>query len=382
MTNPNAPSAARRPTFWLLFWPALAAAALHLALLARQVARHRGDLSALVCVGSGWDGMPPYEAVTTPVSRYGYDGQFYYALARRPWGWHVEGLDRPAARHLRILYPAVCWLCSGGEARLLFWVMPAVNLAAIGALAGLGAWLARRHGLSPWWGFLLPMALNVGLPAMRDLTDPLSTLAVAALLGAWLVRTPAWVLTACAAAALFSREQNAAIVLLLIAAALWGGRRRAAWGLLAAAAAWAGWVVALRLLYGVWPFPPRQGNFDGPLEGYLFRWTHLGYPSGTRRETVMHLVAMLGLTLQSGLAVYFLLRAPAGERLMPAVALAGVALAAFAGLLIYEDMWSYGRVLVWLPLGLWLTSLRARQRWVLLLLTINVFPTLVLGRVV
>jgi hypothetical protein len=77
-------------------------------------------------------------------------------------------------RHLRILYPLVGWLLSGGDALRLLWVLPAINLGAIAALAAVGALLALRSGLSSWWGFLLPIAVNAGLPALRDLTDNLS----------------------------------------------------------------------------------------------------------------------------------------------------------------------------------------------------------------
>jgi hypothetical protein len=222
----------------------------------------------------------------------------------------------------------------------------------------------------------------VGLPALRNLTDPLSTLALFALLTVWLVRGPAWAVTLCALAAVFSREQNAAIVLLLLAAALWGRRHREAAGLGFALAAWGGWVAVLRATYGVWPFLPGQGNFAWPLEGFLFRWSHLAHPSGSTREALLHLTAMLGLTLQCLLAVYLFLRARGQERVAPLVALAGVALVALAGISIYEDTWSYLRVLVWLPLGLWLAGVQARRGWVLLLLAPDVLSTLAMIRIV
>src|SRR5205823_10677460 len=232
------------------------------------VVHSRGDVSVLVCVGTERTDQAPYAAVRAPWGREGYDGQFYYALAQSPWRRHEEGIDAPAARQLRILYPAACWLLSGGDPEVLLWVMPAVNLAAIGGLAGLGAWLALRHGLSGWWGFLLPLALNPGLPALRNLTDPLATLALVGLLGAWLVRAPAWAVGLCAAAAVLGREQNVAIVALLLGAGAWARRGRDVAALTAALLVWAGWVLTLRCAYGVWPFLPGQGNFAGPLEGY------------------------------------------------------------------------------------------------------------------
>jgi hypothetical protein len=378
--GPEGGASTRRRALLILL-PAVAATVFHLGLMARYVGRSKGDVSVLVAVGKERAGQGPYAAVHTPLGWRGYDGQFYYALAQAPWRRQADENDAPGARQLRILYPALCWLLSGGDPELLLWVMPAVNLAAIGGLAGLGAWLALRHGLSGWWGFLLPLALNPGLPALRNLTDPLATLALVGLLGGWLVRGPTWAVGLCALAAVLAREQNAAIVALLLGAGVWARRGRDVAALTAALLVWAGWVLTLRCTYGVWPFLPGQGTFAGPLEGYLARWAHLGHPLWSRKDTIMHLVVMAGLTLQSLLTLYLLMRAPPGERLMLLVALAGVALVGAAGWAIYEDAWGYMRVLVWLPTGLWLTGLRARQGWVLLLLAIDIYPTLLMAHV-
>ncbi len=209
-----------------LVGPIVVAAAFHAGVIAAYVAAFHGDLSALVCVARERLGRTPFEYIRTGFDRNGYDGQFYYAIARAPWRRHNLGVDAPAVRQARILYPALSWLLSAGDARLLLWVMPLVNLLAIAALAALGAVVARRHGLSPWWGVLLPFAVNAAMPALRNLTDVLSTLAVCALLVAWLLRWPWWALVACAAGALFSREQNVVVVLLVLAFSLRRARRR------------------------------------------------------------------------------------------------------------------------------------------------------------
>jgi hypothetical protein len=295
----------------------------------------------------------------------GYDGQFYYAIARAPWRRHLDDVDVPA-RHLRILYPALCWLCSGGHAPLLLWVMPAVNLAAIGSIAGLGGWFALRRGLSPWWGFLLPLLLDAGLPALRDLSDPVSTLAVCGLLVAWLVQAPGCVLFVATAAALAGREQNAAIAAILLATSLGRGRLGPAAGVGAALGLWSGWVGLLRLVYGTWPFLRGHGNFAAPLSGLWYCGSHVAGPTGSRLWLVFHVAALVHLVLQIALALYVAIRAR--DRALSLVLLAGVLLALLAGVSIYSDYWSYGRVLVWLPLGLALWGLDERRRWVLLLL--------------
>src|SRR5262245_13469598 len=96
------------------FLPILAAVALHVALLGVYLAAFHGDLSALVCVGQKQIGTPPYEAVRVGFDTGGFDGQFYYAIARNPWVWRPTVLDVPAYRHVRVLYPALAWALSGG----------------------------------------------------------------------------------------------------------------------------------------------------------------------------------------------------------------------------------------------------------------------------
>jgi hypothetical protein len=347
--------------------PAAAAAALHAALLAGFVTAHRGDVASLVCVGQERLARAPYEVIRIGFERFGYDGQFYYAIARAPWSPHLLGIDHPPGRHLRILYPALSWLLSGGDARLLLWVMPAINVLAIAGLAALGALLARHYGLGPWWGCLLPLAVNAGLPALRDLTDVVAVLSLAGLLIGWCLRAPWWLVALAAAAAVFGREQNLAIVAAVFAVAAWQRQGRTCAALAAVVVLWAGWVAVLRLMYGTWPFLPAQGNFGQPLTALWDCWPELSR-TDLNSQSVVQAACLLWVVLQAGPALY-LARRP-GEPVLRLFLLAGVTLAVFAGTAIYVDKWSFMRVLSWLPLGLWLACVQDRRRWALLALTV------------
>jgi hypothetical protein len=351
-----------------LLWPAATVIIVAAGLLALYVAKHGGDLASLLCAGENRIGRHPYEAIETAGGPNGYDGQFYYAIAQDPWRTHDnELIDNPAARHQRILYPALCWLLSGGNPDALLWVMPCVNLLALGGITALGAWLAAAHGRSPWWGVALPASLNAALPAMHNLTDPIAMLAVAALLAVWLARGPAWLIALTAAAAVFAREQNLAVVGILGLAGLWRGRTPATCGLAVSVLAWVAWVGVLRATYGTWPFLDGAGNFGPPLEGMLFRWEHPGGNDGfSRRLSIFFVAAMVHLTLQLALAGYLTLRRPLGA--VTGCMLAGAGLALVAGTSIYGDFWSFTRVFVWLPLGIWLIGLRGPANWPLLAL--------------
>jgi hypothetical protein len=160
-------------------------------------------------------------------------------------------------------------------------------------------------------------------------------------------------------AAVLSREQNAVIVLIVLLEALSERRRQVAAGMAGALLVWVGWLVTLRLSYGTWPF--LSVNTGLPLAGLWFRLTHLaGVVSGPRAAAI-HVLLLLHLLLQIGISLALpLVRAGRPATL---VALAGASLAVVAGPSIYENGWSYTRVFVWMPLGIWLWGVQSGRRW-------------------
>jgi hypothetical protein len=146
------------------------------------------DPSAFVVPGRNvlGRGAPP---VLHPRSEAGYDGQFFYRLARAPGTTKaVDGisLDYPAYRHQRIGYPLLVWLSSlgGRSPRTVIWALIAVNVAALAVLGGLGALLAQASGRHAAWGLVLPAYPGFALTLARDLAEIVSIcfLAVALLL--------------------------------------------------------------------------------------------------------------------------------------------------------------------------------------------------------
>jgi hypothetical protein len=365
------------PTLRPLGGPVLATLALHIGFIFVYLSRLGGDPSALICTGENRIGRYPFEAVGQACGPNGHDGQFYYLLARAPWQKHEAELDAPPLRHVRILYPAVCWLLSAGHPVVLFYVMPAVNLLAVAALAALGARLALVHGRSAWWGFALPLGVNAGISLTHNFTDCVSSLAVFGLLAAWL-RGEGWPATTLwAVAAVFAREQNVAVVGLVGLAALWKGRLAVAAGAALAGALWIGWVAVLWGAYGGLPFLSDGSNLNYPLAGVLYRLRHLG-DTGQRtsvRLGMIHLLSTLYLLALLGAGLWAL-----HWRLARTVALllaGGVALALLGGPGIYIDFSSYLRVYAWVPIGLWLAGLTAGRPGTLALLAPGLLWSLV-----
>jgi hypothetical protein len=343
----------------------LLTATLHATLLGIYVWAFGGDVSALVCADASKIGQWPYEDIHVGFPAGGFDGQFYYVLARDPWRqYDATVIDLPAYRHARILYPALAWALSGGDPVRLLWVLPTINLLAIVSLSWLGARLAVHFDRSAWWGVLLPLVLNTGMSALRNLTDPLATVMACGLLTAWLLRWPVWQLAAWAFAAALSREQNVLIISIVLFEALRARCRSRAVGLVVALLLGVGWVITLKAIYGARPLV--SGYISPPFAGMWYRWTHLEGLSGAVSRAI-HVAGMLLLSFQVGLSialVYF-----RANRLSVLIALVGAALAISGGTGIYLNGWSYSRVFLWMPLGIWLWSLESGRRWPALLLT-------------
>jgi hypothetical protein len=341
--------------------PVLATLAVHLSLLVAYLWPFGGDVSTLVCAPRERIGHWPYEALTAGFPTTGHDGQFYYLIARWPWHPPAEWFDSPALRHGRLLYPLLAWLLSGGgHPGLLLWTLPLINLAAIAGLSALGTHFALRHGRSPWWGFFLPLAVNVGAPALRNLTDPLSMFLNVGLLTASLTAAPAWHIAAWAFPNILCREQN----LVLVAIVLGDAALRRRWGhaliLALAILSGLGWSALMTTLHG------RSADaisiFGPPLAGLLHRWLHLSGDLGTGRGAVpLHLAAIGQLTAL--LALCLVLPFLRASRATVLVAWAGAALAVFASPMVYGDGHSYTRVFAWMPLGVWLWTVESRRFW-------------------
>jgi len=355
-----------RPQRLIPAWlgPVCVSGSFYLALMSLYLIPFHGDPGAFVCLPQKWVGEGPFEAVHIANSPVGYDGTFYYAIATNPFDIPVSYVDAPCFRHCRLLYPLLAWVLSGGgDAYRLIWVLPLINLLAVLGLTWLGCKIAQHYGRSAWWGLLLSIGMNTNLPAFRDLTDPLAAMAAVGLLASWLLRWPTWLMIGWGVASVLSREQNMAIVAIVGLDVLVRRDWRRTAGLALVVSVWIGWLLILRSIYSTLPTP--GDNLNTPFQGLHHAWTHLVRP-GSIRISREYLGRILVLTLSLLAVPIVVVRSKHLTTKM--VALAAAWLAIVAGIAIYEDFWSYMRVLNWLPLTMWLYGVQNDRRWTIGLL--------------
>jgi len=139
-----------------------------------------GDLTPLIRFGSEFDAtvVPSIRAQPHHVQNGdGFDGQFYTQLGTDPLLLKPEtpvAMDNTSVRPRRIMLPVLTWLLSaGGQAWLVLWVYPLLNLAAWLAL-GVVTWrILRPMGNDVAVGAFLAIVLGPGAveSASRAVTD-------------------------------------------------------------------------------------------------------------------------------------------------------------------------------------------------------------------
>ena len=161
--------------------PAATGAIAFLAWLAFVLARWqtwaKGQIGYFIMVGHHYSHpaqLPPHIPL---VPSKGYDGQFYYRLALNPFNWHATayGITMDSNyRYTRLGYPLVTWLVSLGQHGLVPFMLIAVNLVAVTAMAVLGGMIARDSGRHALWGLLFVAYFGLVISIGRDTAEPLA----------------------------------------------------------------------------------------------------------------------------------------------------------------------------------------------------------------
>ena len=180
----------------------------------------------------------------------GHDGKFFFVQANDPWIVDPEEnaavLDRPVYRSQRMLYPMFAGGLGFFAPEVVLWALVLINVLMLGAGSWAVAAIARKHGISEWFG--LAFALNIGLFSELFLDGAGITAFALAALGAWALedeRLPLAALVLTGAA--LTREVMAIFLAFIVF--MWFIRKRTiVWKLwVPGALAVVGWAVYVRL---------------------------------------------------------------------------------------------------------------------------------------
>jgi len=324
-----------------------------------------GNWTALFCTG-GNRPIPP-ELVAENIYVFdgsdGFDGQFYHYIAHEPVprGRISHYVEAAQMRYRRILLPALAYLSSFGNARLL-------HFAYIGwgmVFLFLGTWWLGKYlestGQNPAWCLLFPL-----LPASVVFVDRLTVdhclAALTVAFAFYSARRPGWKLYTVLVLAPLVRETGLALIAAYCVYLFSERKWKQAAVYATAGLPWLGWAVCVRFLASGHGYRTTLI----PL-GSLLHWlTHpIHYPPGVPLVRLVQLgdaAALLGLLLAIGLGFYLGIR----RRFEP-VATAALLFAMAAMLIQGRGLWhsaySFGRVfspllllvaLSWLPSKRWL----------------------------
>ncbi|HEX6817092.1 MAG TPA: hypothetical protein VF120_01860 [Ktedonobacterales bacterium] len=222
-------------------------------------------------------------ADAVPVS--GYDGQFYYYLARDPGIMVVCAhsqvrcpIDANPLREERVLYPLTARVVALNNPDWLHVSLVLVNFAAILVTVLLVGQLCVEAGASRWLGMVVGIFCGELLGLLRDLADPYAAMWV--VLAVYLLRKnrPLWG-AAAVGAALLTREQLV-LVLPLLALPLVAQRR---WRTLALAALIAftpfvAWQVTLYGIFHRWGIKASLATTHGVTYPFHGLWQYHNGP--------------------------------------------------------------------------------------------------------
>lgn len=344
--------------------PVLLTAAVLAVAIGARLEQYGGNISGFVKFGAAFTSYthPPSGAVVgTGASAEGYDGQFYYEMARDPLLLHdstVRSLlaapqNVPRAlfashnqgyRLRRVGYPAASFLLGHALGLTLPVSMLAVNVITVLALTVGMTWYARRRGWSTLWALSVSLLPGLLLATRRDLADPLAVAAAVGALVAWSGRHRRVAVALLILAVLTREVMVTAVLAIALEAGVRAWRERGAPGALRRIVrhTWPA-VVLPALAFGGWELyiNLRSGGISGgagltlPMLNFVHELKSFGsVPAGMAAWEAVYLLLML---VALGISLYAL-------RSECTVATAGAALFGLTVLVApFNDIWGNAR---------------------------------------
>ncbi|HEY7125965.1 MAG TPA: hypothetical protein VH540_18570 [Ktedonobacterales bacterium] len=307
-----------------------------------------------------------YYCCKVPTGTFGYDGQFYYYLARDPFHGSVY-LDNAPFRMERMLFSVAVWVLSlGGQAGLVpFWLLALNVIGTLAGTAGLAV-LLKRHELSPWFSLAFGLFLGQFASITHDVPDGLAAALIvfaflAADRGRWIEAT-IWL-----AVAALTRETVVVFAVGMALDAAFKREWKRALLLLSSALPLLAWLIALRFIFGA------SGLFFSSVVSKAPKIPFAGLV-GIAGASPRFVITLIVITLPLLLAVVWGLRElwrgtwKASPGLLFALGV-NLGLAIFLNAFTYQDLASSARITIGIPLA-WMLYAIIRQSRLLLWLAV------------
>ena len=159
----------------LLMRPSVAVGLIYLLLLGFFVVVRHYSAMDFVHLGTVW-------GAHKKSGTWGYDGQFYYQMARNPLG-AAQFMDNAPYRYQHLLYGLLAWFLSFGQAALAPYALLLINLLSLVGTVEIVARLLARRGFSPWFSLALGLYFGQAVGLTFDTTEPFTYFLIC--LGLW-----------------------------------------------------------------------------------------------------------------------------------------------------------------------------------------------------
>jgi len=147
--------------------PSIIVAIFYIFYLIGQLSIQNYDPKSFIFIGTRW-------LNNDPKGSSGYDGQFFYYIAKYLFDTPIHMIDVPSFRFQRILYPLLIRIFSLGNYDLMPWVMIFINIGAIVIGTEVLDRLLRLKGLNPWYSLIYGLFIGQLWCVRRDLAEPLT----------------------------------------------------------------------------------------------------------------------------------------------------------------------------------------------------------------
>lgn len=160
-----------------LFRPSVIVAALYVLLIGCVVIQNHYSALDFVHIGTVW-------ANHQPSGSWGYDGQFYYQMARNPLQAY-QYMDNAPFREQHLFYPVVVGVLSLGQEALIPYMLLLVNVLSVILSVELLSRLLVKFDFSPWFSLALGLYFGQAAGTLFDTAEPFTYFLVC--LGVWII---------------------------------------------------------------------------------------------------------------------------------------------------------------------------------------------------